>query len=101
TDQIAFRTGAATLIGSMLVRTTRALAATLFSCRYVKYICIFGEAIKSFCRTFFTIPITSRQGLFDVLEPGFSLLPIGSCPGQKCCAVFSLITTTSLESALS
>src|SRR6185369_16493440 len=90
TDQMAFRTGTARLIGSMFVRTTSALAAILFSCRYVKYICRFGEATKSFCRTSFTIPITSRQGELEVLEPGFSLLPIGSCPGQNCCAVFSL-----------
>src|SRR5438132_9177655 len=45
----------------MLVRTTSALAAIFFSCRYVKYICLFGEATKSFCRTSFTIPITSRH----------------------------------------
>ena len=28
----------------------------------VKYICIFGSAMKSFCRTSLTTPITSRQG---------------------------------------
>src|SRR5437667_7575490 len=41
--------------------------------------------MKSFCRTSFTIPITSRHGVFEVLEPGFRRFPIGSWPGQKCC----------------
>src|SRR5205809_8141972 len=98
---MAFRTGAARLIGSMLVRTTRALAAIFFSCRYVKYICLFGEAIKTFCRTSFTIPITSRHGELEVLELGLSLLPIGSFQGQNCRAVFSLILTTFFDWPLS
>ena len=33
------------------------------------------------------------QGLFDSGDPNFTRLPIGSCPGQKRLATFSLTIT--------
>ena len=82
TSQTALRTAAAEVTGSPSVLTTRWRGAKKPACAYVKYICGFGSAASSNCRTSFTTPTTSHQWVGSFGLPGLTRLPTALWPGQ-------------------